>query len=190
MNHTQAATQNTQAYLNPTPPVGEEARVNAVFKMAEQMLGFVPAGMRLYGVSPGLLELFAGTVGYFRDGTRLSPLLTTMIRYLVSERAHCQFCIDLNEGFLSSMGADLDAARAARDDINLAPVADNERPLLALALHAVSHPDQDAAPLIRAARAAGWADREIFDAVLQAASNRAFNHVLKTFNVETEDAFI
>jgi hypothetical protein len=89
---------DSKALLNPTPPVGEEARVTAVFKMAEEMIGFVPAGMRLYGISPPLLETFA--------------------------------------------------------------------------------------------RTAGWADREIFDAVLQAASNRAFNFALKTFNVKSQDAFV
>ena len=47
-----------------------------------------------------------------------------------------------------------------------------------------------AATPIDAARDAGWADRDIFDAVLQAASNRAFNFVLKAFNVETQDAFV
>ena len=181
---------NNKALLNPTPPTGEEQRVDAVFGMAKEMIGYVPAGMRLYGISPPLLELFGGTVAYFRSGTALSPQLTTMIRYLGSERARCQFCIDMNESFLSKMGTDLDAARAARDDIEQAPLEDREIPLLKLAMHAVTDPDQDAAPLIDEARAAGWGDRELFDAVLQAASNRAFNFVLKTFNVETQEAFI
>ena len=178
-----------KALLNPTPPAGEEPRVNAVFEMAEQMIGHVPAGMRLYGVSPPLLELFGGTVGYFRNGTALSPLLTTMIRYLGSEQAGCRFCIDMNEGILDSMGVDLGATRAAREDIEQAPVTERELPLLKLAMHAVSTPDDDAALLVEQARAAGWGERELFDAVLQATSNRAFNLVLKTFNVETQDAF-
>ena len=66
------------ALLDPTPPEDQQARVDAVFGMAEEMLGFVPAGMRLYGVSPPLLETFAGTVGYFRSGTALSPRLAKL----------------------------------------------------------------------------------------------------------------
>lgn len=180
----------TAALLDPTPPHGEQSRVDAVFQMAEEMLGFVPAGMRLYGASPAMLETFAATVSYFRAGTALSPRLTAMIRYLVSERVDCRFCIDLNEGMLANLGEDLEQVRASRTDIDRAPVDERERPLLQLALQAVSHPGQDAALLIAAARAAGWQERDIFDAVLQAASNRAFNHVLKTFNVETQDAFV
>ena len=178
-----------KALLSPTPPEGEEERVNAVFEMAKEMIGYVPAGMRLYGISPPLLETFAGNVGYFRNGTTLSPILTTMIRYLVSERADCRFCIDLNEGFLASMGVDMDIVRAAREDINRAPVSDDEKPLLSLALQAVTDPDADATPLVDSARALGWSDREIFDSVIQAVSNRAFNLALKTFKVETQDAF-
>lgn len=67
-----------------------------------------------------------GTVRYFRDGTALSAELTAIIRYLVSERAGCRFCIDLNEGFLSDMGVDLDRVRAARIDVTQAPVAEPE----------------------------------------------------------------
>ena len=183
--------QHDRALLDPTPPAAEQPRVDKVFAMAEEMLGFVPAGMRLYGISPPLLETFAGTVGYFRGGTQLSGPLTAMIRYLVSERVGCRFCIDLNETFLAGMGADLDAVRAARDDLGKAPLQDErERPLLALALAAVSDPDSDKSAMVDAAREAGWADRDIFDAVLQAASNRAFNFVLKAFNVETQDAFV
>lgn len=181
---------NATALLDPTPPAGEEARVAKVFGMAEDMIGFVPAGMRLYGISPPLLETFAGTVGYFRAGSRLSAQLTAMIRYLVSDRADCRFCIDLNEQILLGIGLDLDAIRAARGDPDRAPLADaKERPLLELALAAVDDPNGDKAAMIEAARAAGWSDRDIFDAVLQAASNRAFNHVLKAFNVEHQGAF-
>ena len=93
-------TSNSKPLLDPTPPGDELDRANAVFSMAKDMLGFVPAGVRLYGISPPLLEAFAGNVGYFRNGTKLSPALTAMIRYLVSEKVGCQFCIDMNEGFL------------------------------------------------------------------------------------------
>ena len=105
------------------------------------------------------------------------------------ERADCRFCIDLNEGFLANMGVNLDVVRASRDDIECAPVSDDEKLLLRLALHAVTEPGADASALVDTAREVGWSDREIFDSVLQAVSNRAFNLALKTFNIETQEAF-
>ncbi len=175
--------------IDPTPPIEDKDRVEAIFSQMQEHLGFVPDGLRLYGISPPLLETFVGNVSYFRGGTSLSPVLTTMIRYLVSSRSECQFCIDMNEGFLESMAVPLAQARAARDDLAKAPLEDREKLLLGLATRAVETDEAVGSGDLDQARAAGWSDREIFDAVVQAASNRAFNHVLRTFGIEQQGAF-
>lgn len=180
---------NERPLLIPAAPAGEEQRVNAILDIAREHLGFIPDGLRLYSISPPLLETFFTNVGYFRSGTRLSPVLTTMIRYLVSSEAKCQFCIDMNEGFLDHMGVDLDRARQARDNPAVAPVEDKERVLLDIALRSVSDPQSVNHADMDAAHAQGWGDREIFDAVAQATSNRAFNNLLRTFNVEQQGIF-
>ncbi|MHB8347966.1 MAG: carboxymuconolactone decarboxylase family protein, partial [Acidiferrobacterales bacterium] len=64
-----------------------------------------------------------------------------------------------------------------------------ERPLLRLALKAVTKPEQVSAADLDAARAAGWDDRGIFDAVALATGNRAFNLLLATFKVEHQGGF-
>jgi len=183
------AFRSAQPLLTPQPPAGEEARVAAAFGPVEQRVGFVPDGLRLYSFSPPLLESFLANIGYFNSGERLSPVLMTMIRYLVSSGAKCSFCIDLNEGFLANMGVDLDRARAARANPDAAPVPDREKPLLKLALKAVTDPESVSGADIAAARTQGWSDRDIFDVVAQAASNRAFNYVLRTFKVEQQGVF-
>lgn len=177
------------ALLSPIPPEGEEQRVQAILDRVQTHLGFIPDGLRLYVLSPTLLETFFTNVGYFQSGTNLSPVLTTMIRYLVSSKSECNFCIDLNEGFLSQMGVDLDAAHAARDDSSLAPVADNERILLDIALRAINDPDSVDQDDMDAAHDQGWTDRDIFDAAAQASNNRAFNYLLRTFNIEQQGVF-
>lgn len=174
--------------LAPRAPTGQEARVDKVLQEVEERLGFVPDGLRLYSLSPGLLEAFVANVAYFRGDTPLSAQLTAMIRYLVSWRAECRFCIDLNETVLTHLGADLAAIRAARTDPGQAPIEDRERPLLRLALDAVEAPEQVAAEDLQAARDQGWSDRHIFDAVVQATNNRAFNLLLRTFKLEQQGA--
>lgn len=183
------AIHNNKPLINPRVPSGEESRVAAVFGAIEQHVGFVPDGLRLYSVSPPLLENFVSNVSYFNSGERLSPAFMAMLRYLVSSQAKCQFCIDLNEGFLANMGVDLDRVRAAKDNPELAPIDERERPLLRMALKAVNDPEAVGQADVEAARASGWDDRDIFDAVAQAASNRAFNYILRTFNVEHQGAF-
>ncbi len=175
--------------ITPTVPAGDEARVAAILDGVKQHLGFIPDGLRLYTLSPPLLETFVGNVGYFNGGSRLQPRLMAMIRYLVSWQSKCQFCIDMNEGFLTSMGLSLDEIRATRANSETAPLPDNEMALLRIALKAVDHPESVNHADLEKARAHGWQDRDIFDAVAQATSNRAFNLLLRTFNVEHQGAF-
>jgi len=175
--------------LQPTPPAGDEQRVATVFAGEESHLGFVPDALKLYSISPDLLESFVGGVGYFIGQQRLSQELLAMIRYLTSERAGCRFCIDLNEGFLANLGVELDQARAAREDLEQAPLPARELPLLRLALKAVTRPEEVGPADLEAARNEGWSDRDIFDSVLAAASNRALNLVLKSFKVEQQGVF-
>jgi uncharacterized peroxidase-related enzyme len=180
----------TQAPLiYPVTPAGESETVNAIFNMVEEHIGFVPDGLKLYSLSPPLLQNFAGNIGYFREGTALPAILTTMIRYLVSSAANCSFCVDMNESFLDQMGVDLDAVRAARDNPDLAPLNDMEKSLLKLALKSVENPESISEDEIKAVRAQGWSDRDIFDATVQAANNRAFNYILSTFKIHHQGAF-
>jgi len=170
--------------LIPQAPEGEQERVEAIFNGIEAHIGFIPDGLKLYSFSPPLLESFVGNISYFNGQTSLAPSLMAMIRYHVSWQAECQFCIDMNEGFLANMGIDLDEVRASRDNPEKSPLGKNEIVLLSLALKSVNTPEEVNAEDMESARTAGWSDREIFDAVAQAASNRAFNTVLRTFKIE------
>lgn len=184
-----AVRNQSQALLTPQIPVGDEARVAGILGAIEQHLGFIPDALRLYSFSPPLLENVVSNIGYFNSGERLSPALMAMIRYLVSADANCTFCIDLNEGFLSNMGVDLDKVRAARGNPDVAPVSDKEKPLLKIALKSVTDPESVGPSDINAARNQGWSDRDIFDAVAQAASNRSLNYLLRTFKVDHQGVY-
>lgn len=175
---------STVGLLKPQPPVGEEARVEAVLTKVQESFGFVPDGLRLYSISPPLLETFVATVSYFHDESQLPPALLAMIRYLVSWRADCQFCVDLNEGFLTHMGYELEVIRAMRTDPEQAPLEEKEKMLLRLALMAVFKPAQIDHDTLEKARQAGWSDRAIFDTVAQAVSNQTFNLMLHSFKVD------
>jgi len=185
------ATNKTEhALIFPQVPSGEEDRVNGILGNIEQHLGFVPDGLRLYSISPPLLETFVGTISYFNmGGTQLPPELTAMIRYQVSWDAGCSYCVELNEGFLSNLGLDLDDVRASRGKPEMAPLIEKEKSLLQLAIKSVDAPADVSQADMDEAKKQGWEDREIFDAVVQAASNRAFNGILKTFNIEHQGVY-
>lgn len=173
-----------QALIYPQAPFGEEEHVKGIFEKIEQHLGFVPDGLRLLSISPPLLETMMGNIGYFNmGGTKLSPILTAMIRYQISSNAGCRFCIDLNEGFLTNLGLDLDEVRASHNKPESAPLDDKDKALLIFAVKSIQNPNDIDEVEMAKVKKHGWKDREIFDAVAQAASNKSFNYLLKTFNV-------
>ncbi|NOY66565.1 MAG: hypothetical protein GXP13_04040 [Gammaproteobacteria bacterium] len=175
--------------ITPSVPSGDMDMVNEIFEGIMTHIGFVPDALKLYSISPPLLQTFVGNIGYFSQASNLSAELTTMIRYLVSSKAKCQFCIDMNEGFMTNLGVDVNTVRASRDNPSLAPLKDNEKVLLLLALKSVDTPDSIGHDDINLAKEAGWNDRDIFDAVVQAANNRALNYVLRTFNIHHQGSY-
>lgn len=185
------ATKNMgQALIYPQAPAGEEDKVNAIFQGVEEHLGFVPDGLRLLSLSPPLLETMMGNIGYFNmGGTQLSPVLTAMIRYQISSNAGCTFCIDLNEGFLTNLGLDLDEVRASQNKPEVAPLNEKDKALLMFAVKSIQSPNDIDESEMTKVKNQGWNDREIFDAVAQAASNKSFNYLLKTFNVSHQGIY-
>lgn len=179
----------TTSLISPTVPADDSQKVNAILSGVEQHLGFVPDGLRLYSMSPPLLEAFVGNVGYFMSHPRLSQELLASIRYLVSTRANCSFCIDFNAGILMNLGKSEEDLAAARQDPDKAPLGDEEKLLLKIALRAIDAPEGITEADLQAAVAAGFSERDVFDAVVAAANNRALTHVLRTFKIEHQGAF-
>jgi alkylhydroperoxidase family enzyme len=190
LNPSYESSQDVTVLLQPQPPVGEEARVDNILQAVQNQLGLVPDGLRLYGISPPLLETFVNNVSYFiGGGSQLRQELLATIRYLVSWHGSCNFCVDLNEGLLVQMGYDLDTIRAMRTNPEQAPLEEKEKSLLKIALMAVSEPENINQEMINSAKQQGWTDRNIFDVVVQAANNRAFNMVLRSFKIEQQGVF-
>lgn len=173
--------------IDPVIPEKEQRLADKIFSGVEERLGYVPAGLRLYGISPHLLPSFSSAVGYFMGHERLSQKLLSFIRYLVSSEANCRFCIDFNQGILLSLGVTEQELQEARSNPRAAPL--EERELLHIALTAVDNPEAIDETRVSAAREIGCSDRDIFEAVYIASNNRAFTTVLKTFNLEHQEAF-
>lgn len=178
-----SSTTQTAIRIDLSPPPGEESDVDAIMRPFAEMLGKAPTGLRMLGTSPALLENYASTIHYYMSHTSISQPLLTFIRYLVSWRGDCHYCIDMNEAFLMNAGLDLDSIRATREDPARAPLGEREKYLLMLAVDAVDLPESVTRHRIDGARAHGWSDRDIFDAVWHANSNRAFGRTAEAFGL-------
>ena len=180
---------SNKALITPVVANDDKERVEAVFNMVKEHMGFVPDGLRLYSISPPLLESFIGNVGYFMQHERLSQPLLAMIRYLVSSGEGCQFCIDFNKAILMNLGLSEEQILAAKNNPDHSPLTDQEKVLLNIALAAIHSPENINADDIQKAKGSGSSERDIFDIVAIAANNKAFTHVLRTFKIEHQGTF-
>jgi len=178
---------HSTARIDLVPPAEDQHRVEQVMAPYIEMLGRAPGGLRMMGVSPTLLEHYAGTIGYYMGHQRLGQPLLTFIRYLVSWQGDCSYCIDLNESFLLNAGLDLDAVRATRDHPEQAPLDDRDRALLLLALDAVDRPEAVTSERIESLRAQDWSDRDMLDAIWHANLNRAFGRTAESFGLSPDN---
>lgn len=177
------------ALIKPKLNNEEQAQVAEMLAGVEEHLGFIPDGLKLYSVSPPLLQSFLGTIGYFLAHATIRQELLATIRYLVASESKCDFCIGLNEGFLTNMGVDMDAVRAARENPDKAPLEEKEKALLKHVLITVNAPTSQTSKDLETLNALGWTDREIFEAILVGSNNRSFSTMLKAFHVEGQGAF-
>lgn len=166
-----------------TPPADEKDKVEAIIAPYQKILGRVPGGLQMLGASPPMLEHYAGTIQYYMKHPHLGQPLLTFIRYLVSWRGDCAYCIDLNEAFLMNAGIELDAIRSTREDGALAPLDERDKAMLLLAVDAVDLPEEITPDRLDAVRHLGWSDRDIFDAIWHANLNRAFGRTAESLGL-------
>lgn len=178
-----------KSLITPVVSAEDQATVDSIFGMVQEHMGFIPDGLRLYSISPPLLQSFIGNVGYFMQHTRLSQPLLAMIRYLVSSGEGCQFCIDFNAAILLNLGITQEQLEAAQSSPEQAPLSSDEKHLLSIALSAINHPETVSRQDIDLAIEQGYSERDVFDVVAIAANNKAFTHVLRTFKIEQQGTF-
>ena len=97
--------------------------------------------------------------------------------------------MDFNEVILVNLGKTPEQLQAARDNADNAPLTKQEIVLLNIALAAIDNPEGVNKGDIQKALDAGFTERNVFDAVVIAANNKAFTHVLRTFKVEQQGSF-
>lgn len=172
--------------LNEIPPDDAEGRLAALYTVFQQTLGFIPKAFQMASVSPELLEQHWRYLSYYLRHPELSPALTACIRLLVSKRAACRYCVDLNRALLVQNGATPEVIEAMTTDPSQAPLSAKERALLQFTLRATADPHAIEAADIQALRALGYSDQVIFDALHHGARQIAFDILIDAFKVEPE----
>lgn len=168
-------------------PQQADGALAKTYQQIQTVMGRVPTAFQLYSQSPELLRQQWEFIGYYLKHPNLSGQLLAFMRLSVSSEIRCSYCIGLNGGLLINLfGWTAEQLAAAKQDMNSAPLSEKEKALLGYCLDAVRNFGLVDPARLDALRKLGWAERDIFDAVLHAARNVAADIVFNTFGVESE----
>lgn len=168
-------------------PENAQGQVKDIYAQIENAFGSVPNALQIYSSSPALLARQWQNIGYFMQHPTLSFTLLAMIRMLVSEKTHCEYCVGFNEAMLINMGGlTLEQVTATKANPQNAPLPEKDLAMLLFVLKATSDPDSVSAADIGGLKSLGWNDGEILDGLSHGAYMLAGDMVFNTLKLEKD----
>jgi uncharacterized peroxidase-related enzyme len=171
--------------ITTTQPHQAEGMAAQVYSEIESMFGFVPNAIRLDSINPGHMARHWQGIKESLGHETLSAKLFTLIRLLVSEATHCEYCIGLNAGILMQMhGMSQEEIATVKQSPETAPLDAKEKALLLFVMKGVTDSNSITAEDIETLKRQGCNEREIFDAMAHGAWQVAGDIMLNAFKVE------
>ena len=162
-------------------------KVAEIYRQMEQAFGHVPNAMQMWSSSPTILEQQWQSIGYYMNHAALSFPLLTMVRMLVSQENHCDYCVGFNAAMLiNQCGLTPEQVNLTKQNPEQAPLNDKDKAMLLLVLKAVSTPNAVGADDLQKLRSLGWSDGDMLDAVMHGARNMAADVIFNTFKIEND----
>jgi alkylhydroperoxidase family enzyme len=170
-----------------TVPIEEaEGKLLELYEGAEQFFGILPNSVKMFGVSPAMLENQVQFAVYCIEHPKLSQALFAMIRMLVADSSESPYCARLNTGLLVQQGFSPEQIEAVKAGPEEAPLDEEETAMLLFVIKAIKAPKSIESKDVDELRAMGWSDRDIFDAVSHGARAVATNIIFDAFKLEND----
>jgi uncharacterized peroxidase-related enzyme len=162
----------------------------AFFKSCEDKLGFVPNVMRAFSFDMAKLEAF---VAYRNDlmlgGSGLSVLEREMIATVVSAQNRCFYCLTAHGAAVRQLAGDPVLGELMAMNYRSARLSKRQRAMLDFAVKLTAEPwsieESDRARL----RAAGFADRDIWDIAAVASFYNMTNRIASATDMRPNSAY-
>ena len=165
----------------------ESARgeVKEIFNEVESMFGSVTEGLSLWALNPKALKFQWDSIKEQMNNDVDTQKMYTLIRYIVSEKNHCSYCIGLNGSMLINMyGMSEDELKELGNDTSIAKLTPKNQKLLEFALQSINEPKFIEKKDIELLYSLGLNDSEIFNLVLTASMMLVVNTLFDTFDVK------
>lgn len=174
------------ALIATIPPEAAEGKLAELYKLTEQFFGRVPNNVRLFGVSPDMLENQIQFAAANMEHPTLGNELRALIRMLVAHQSRSPYCDQLNAGLMAQQGMSEEQIETLRADPAQAPLDDKEKAMLLFVLKATADPHSITAADLEPLRKLGWSEKDIFDGVAHGARAAYANLIFDVFKLETD----
>lgn len=173
--------------ITTTQPQEAEGKTAEIYRDIENKFGFIPNAIQLDSINPNHMARHWEGIQESIAHETLSAKLFTLIRLLVSEATHCEYCVGLNASMLMQMhGMSADDIARVKQSLDHAPLDQKEKALLQFVMQGIGDSNSIKAEDIEGLKQIGCSEREIFDAMAHGAWQVAGDIMLNAFKVERD----
>jgi len=159
--------------------------VKAVYTEIKAAFGIVPEPIKGLSLNPSMLRNTWEMYKLMGNNQNFLPKTTTMMRYLVAEANHCEYCVGFNKGMmLNIFKMSEDEINALQRDPNTAKLDEKQKSMLLFMLKSTSHPTDVMQSDIDALKKLGWSETDIMEGVKQATEMVATSLFIDTFKIQ------
>ena len=173
--------------IHTVTPEHAEGQVKEIYDQAMKALGSIPNALQMNSSSPDLLSRQWQQISYYMQHPTLGFPLLAMIRMLVSQANHCEYCVGFNEAMLINMAhLSHEQVAATKQNPANAPLSDKDKAMLLFVLKGTKNASSIGQEDITALKQQGWSDSEILDGLSHGAYMLAGDTILSAFKVEKD----
>lgn len=173
--------------IHTVTPEHATGQVKEVYDQVLAAFGHIPNFMQINSSSPELITKQWQFIGYYMQHPNLSFGLLALMRMLIAQTGHCEYCIGLNEAMLiNRAGFTPDQIVAAKRDPASAPLPEKDRAMLLFVLKAVHDSNSTTPSDISGLKQLGWTDSDILDGLSHGAHMLAADTLLNALKVDID----
>ena len=173
--------------INTFTPENAEGQVKEIYNQITNAFGSVPNALQIYSSSPALLARQWQNISYYMQHPALGFNLLAMMRMLISESTHCEYCVGFNEALLINMGGlSHEQVAATKNNAQNAPLPDKDKAMLLFVLKATKDASAVNSTDIATLKTHGWNDGDILDGLAHGAYMLAGDTIFNALKIEKD----
>ena len=166
----------------------EEATGNVaeIYKRYQDSLTKVPNVIQMYSTNPRFLEMMAEMLKYYSENQNFKPEFFFLMRVLIATKLNGKYCVRLNSTILKYLGYNETEIENVIKNTDNVKMEKRDKVLLDYTVKVATDSDNCTKDDLEKVKAEGWDDKEIFDAIFNAAVFSGLTNLIKTLKPQID----